>query len=109
MAATRRQTAELDAKRTRLVEEERGAEAERDDIRSKVERLEDAVGQKKKETEELKERRARTREQLTEAEKIFAELSELSHTPASAEAERLLRNIRTLARELPADEADKKF
>ena len=109
LAATRRQTAELDAKRTRLVEEERGAEAERDDIRSKVERLEDAVGQKKKETEELKERRARTREQLTEAEKIFAELSELSHTPASAEAERLLRNIRTLARELPADEADKKF
>lgn len=109
LAATRRQTAELDAKRTRLVEEERGAEAERDYIRSEVERLEDAVGQKKKETEELKERRARTREQLTEAEKIFAELSELSHTPASAEAERLLRSIRTLARGLPADEADKKF
>ena len=57
----------------------------------------------------MKERRARVREQLTETEKIFAELSELSHTPASAEAERLLRNIRTLARELPADEADKKF
>ena len=109
LAATRRQTAELDAKRTRLVEEERGAEAERDDIRSKVERLEDAVGQKKKETEELKERRARTREQLTEAERLFTELSELSHTPASVEAKHLLHNIRALAHGLPADEADKKF
>ena len=46
---------------------------------------------------------------MTETEKIFAELSELSHAPSSVEAERLLRSIRTLARELPADEADKKF
>lgn len=109
LAATRRQTVELDAERTRLVEEERGAAAERDRVRSEVERLKAAVSKNNKETEELKERRARTREKLTEAEKIFAELSELSHTPASAEAERLLRSIRTLARGLPADEADKKF
>lgn len=109
LAATRQQIAELDSERTRLVEEERGAEAERDRVRSEVERLENAVGQKKKETEELKERRTRTREQLTEAERLFTELSELSHTPASAEAERLLHSIRALARELPADEADKKF
>ena len=109
LAVTRRQTAELDAERTRLVEEEHGAAAERDRVQSDVERLKAAVGKKNKETEELKERRARTREKLTEAEKIFAELSELSHTPASAEAERLLRSIRTLARGLPADEADKKF
>lgn len=109
LAATRRQTAELGAELTRLVEEGREAGAERDRVRREIERLKDSVGQKKKETEELKERRARAREQLTEAEKIFAELSELSHTPASAEAERLLRSIRTLARELPADEADKKF
>lgn len=109
LAATRQQTAELDAQRIRLVKEEREAEAERDDVRSEIERLEDAVGQKKKETEELKERQARTREQLTEAERLFTELSELSHTPASAEAERLLRSIRALIRGLPADEADKKF
>ena len=109
LAATRRQTAELDSERTRLVEEERGAEAERDDVRSEVERLENAVGQKKKETEELKERRTRTREQLTEAERLFTELSELSHTPASVEAKHLLHNIRALAHGLPADEADKKF
>lgn len=109
LVATRRQTAELDAERTRLVEEERGAAAERDRVRGEVERLKAAVSKNNKETEDLKERRARTREKLTEAEKIFAELSELSHTPTSAEAERLLRSIRTLARGLPADEADKKF
>ena len=57
----------------------------------------------------MKERRAQTKEQLTEAERLFTELSELSHTPTSVEAERLLRSIRALARELPADEADKKF
>ena len=91
------------------MEEEHGAAAERDRVQSDVERLKAAVGKKNKETEELKERRARTREQLTEAEKIFAELSELSHTPVSAEAERLLRSIRTLVRGLPADETDKKF
>lgn len=109
LAATRRQTAELDAERTRLVEEERGAAAERDRVRSEVERLKAAVSKNNKETEELKERRARTREQLTEAERLFTELSELSHTPASVEAKHLLHNIRALAHGLPADEADKKF
>ena len=109
LAATRQQIAELDAERTRLVEEEHGTAAERDRVRSEVERLEDAVDRKKKETEELEGRRTRTREQLTEAERLFTELSELSHTPASAEAKRLLHSIRALARELPADEADKKF
>ena len=108
LAATRRQTAELDAERTRLVEEERGAAAERDRVRSEVERLKAAVSKNNKETEELKERRARTREQLTEAERLFTELSELSHTPASVEAKHLLHNIRALAHGLPADEADKK-
>ena len=109
LAATRRQTAELDAERTRLVEEERGAAAERDRVRSEVERLTAAVRKNNKETEELTERRARTREQLTEAERLFTELSELSHTPASVEAKHLLHNIRALAHGLPADEADKKF
>jgi len=83
--------------------------AERDAARSEVERLEDAVGQRKKEAEELEERRARTQGKLIEAERLFTELSELSHSPASVEAERLLRSIRVLARRLPADKADKKF
>ena len=105
----RRAADELDAERTRLVKEERRAAAERDRARSEVERFEDAVGQRKKETEELEERRARTQEQLIEAERLFTELSELSHSPASVEAERLLRSIRALACGFPADEADKKF
>ena len=57
----------------------------------------------------MKERRVRTEEQLTGAERLLAELRELSRTPASVEAERLLCSIRALARGLPADEADKKF
>ena len=109
LAATRQQTIELSAERARLMREERRATTERDHTRSEVEKLKDAVSRKKKETEELKERRAQTKEQLTEAERLFTELSELSHTPTSVEAERLLRSIRTLARGLPADEADKKF
>jgi len=105
----RRAADELDAERIRLVEEERRAAAERDRARNDVERLEDAVGQKRKDVEELKERRVRTEEQLTGAERLLAELRELSRTPASVEAERLLCSIRALARGLPADEADKKF
>ena len=105
----RRVVDELDAERTRLMKEERRVAAERDRARSEVERLEDAVGQRKKEAEELEERRARTQGKLIEAERLFTELSELSHSPASVEAERLLRSIRVLARRLPADKADKKF
>ena len=48
-------------------------------------------------------------DRLEEAEALLGELSRLSSAPASAEAERLLRDIRALARDLPADEADKKF
>ena len=109
LAAMRQETTGLSAECARLTTEEREATAERDRAQKEFERLEDAVSQKKKETEELKERQAQTKKQLTEAEGLFAELSELSHTPASVEAERLLHNIRTLARGLPADEADKKF
>ena len=109
LVAMRQETTELSAECARLTTEEREATAERDRAQKEFERLEDAVSQKKKEIEELKERQAQTKKQLTEAEGLFAELSELSHTPTSVEAERLLHNIRTLARGLPADEADKKF
>ncbi len=109
LAVMRQETTELSAECARLTTEEREATAERDRAQKEFERLEDAISRKKKETEELKERQAQTKKQLTEAEGLFAELSELSHAPSSVEAERLLRSIRALARGLPADEADKKF
>ena len=104
LAAMRQEVIELSAECARLTKEEREATAERDRAQKEFERLEDAVSRKKKEIEELKERQVQTKKQLTEAERLFAELSELSHAPSSVEAELLLDSIRALARELPAED-----
>ena len=86
LAAMRQETTELSAECARLATEEREATAERDRSQKEFERLEDAVSQKKKEIEELKERQAQTKKQLTEAEWLFAELSEFSHAPSAPAA-----------------------
>ena len=109
LATARRAASDLDTERARLERRAREAAGERDRTRGEIDALEERVRRTKEETRALRERREQARQRLEEAEALLGELSRLSSAPASAEAERLLRDIRALARDLPADEADKKF
>ena len=109
LATARHAVSDLDAERTRLEHRAEEAAAERDRARGEIDALEERVRRTKGENRVREEHRGQVRHRLDEVDSLFFYPLLPPSVPASAEAERLLRDIRALARDLPDDEADKKF
>ncbi len=104
-ATAKRERAELEERRDRLVGQVGEVGAERSRAQAEVNELTERVRRKSDEISVLEVHRRELKGRLDEVNSLFDRLSSLGSAPTSAEAADLLRSIRTLTQDLPGEDA----
>ena len=104
LATAKRERAELEERRDRLVGQVGEVGAERSRAQAEVNELTERVRRKSDEISVLEVHRRELKGRLDEVNSLFDRLSSLGSAPTSAEAADLLRSIRALAQDLPGEE-----
>ena len=105
LATAKRERAELEERRDRLVGQVGEVGAERSRAQAEVNELTERVRRKSDEISVLEVHRRELKGRLDEVNSLFDRLSSLGSAPTSAEAADLLRSIRTLTQDLPGEDA----
>ena len=105
LATAKRERAELEERRDRLVGQVGEVGAERSRAQAEVDELAERVRRKSDEISVLETHHRELKGRLDEVNSLFDRLSSLGSAPTSAEAADLLRSIRALAQDLPGEDA----
>ena len=105
LATAKRERAELEEQRERLVGQVNEVGTERSRTQNEVDELAERVRRKSDEISVLEVHRRELKGRLDEVNSLFDRLSSLGSAPTSAEAADLLRSIRALAQDLPGENA----
>jgi len=105
LATAKRERAELEERRDRLVGQVGEVGAERSRAQAEVDELAERVRRKSDEISVLEAHHRELKGRLDEVNSLFDRLSSLGSAPTSAEAADLLRSIRTLTQDLPGEDA----
>ena len=104
LTVAKRDRAELEEQRERLVGQVNEVGTERSRTQNEVDELAERVRRKSDEISVLEAHHRELKGRLDEANRLFDRLNSLGSTPIPAEAADLLRSIRALAQDLPGEE-----